>query len=188
MGASMNVGLCTKVSFSKSDTDKIKKHYPNVSDFQMAFEKETQLALSYYNVTESEGAYIFTVKPELLEPNDLLLFLKDFFSFSCNNEERYLEDCAEMFEKISQFNSAAEIMACIENVDDFIFRLYDARDEVHLSSGLYLPFKFNYVSLDTYHKAYIELEGALFSYLARLIQFKHPQPQAKLIKFFIDDY
>jgi hypothetical protein len=39
MGACMNVGLCTKVSFSKSDTNEIKKYYPNVSDFQMAFEK-----------------------------------------------------------------------------------------------------------------------------------------------------
>jgi hypothetical protein len=54
MGACMEVGLCTKVSFSKSDTEEIKKHYPNVSDFQIAFEKETHLALSYYNVIESE--------------------------------------------------------------------------------------------------------------------------------------
>jgi hypothetical protein len=152
----------------------------------MDFERETQLALSYYNVTESGGAYIFTVKPELLEPHDLLLFLKEFFSFKCNNKERCLKNYAEMFEKIAQLNSAAEIMACIEDEDDFSFDLYDARDDIKLSSGVYLPFKFDYVSLYTYHKAYIELEGALFSYLARLIQFKHPQPQAKLIKFFID--
>ena len=43
MGACMEVGLCTKVSFSKSDTDEIKKHYPNVSDFQMDFEEVTHL-------------------------------------------------------------------------------------------------------------------------------------------------
>jgi hypothetical protein len=182
----MNVGLCTKISFSKSDTDEIKKYYPNMSDFQMAFEKETHLALSYYDVTESDGAYIFAVKPELLEPNDLLDFLKDFFSFNCNDEEDCLKQYDEILEKIGQLNSATEIMACIENEENFILRLYDARDDVHLSSGLYLPFKFDYISLDTYYKAYIEFADALFSYLARLVQFRHSQPQAKLIKFFID--
>jgi hypothetical protein len=153
MGACMEVGLCTKVSFSKSDTDEIKKHYPNVADFQADFEKETHLALSYYNVIESDGAYIFNVKPELLEPKDLLLFLKDFFSFKCNNKERCLKNYIEMFEKIAQLNSAAEIIACIEDEDDFSFDLYNAIDAIKLSSGLYLPFKFDYVSLDTYHKA-----------------------------------
>jgi hypothetical protein len=186
MGACMNVGLCTKVYFSKNDTDKIKKSYPSVSDFQIAFEKETNLALSYYDVTESDGAYIFTVKQELLKPNDLLAFLKDFFSFQCNDDKHCLEKHREMLDKISQLNSAAEIMNCIENEEDFSLRLYDARDTVSLSSGLYLPFKFDYVALNTYYKAYIEFAEALFSYLARLIQFRHPQPQAKLIRFFID--
>jgi hypothetical protein len=31
----------------------------------MDFEKETHLALSYYDIVEYDGAYIFTVKPEL---------------------------------------------------------------------------------------------------------------------------
>jgi hypothetical protein len=186
MGACMNVGLCTKVSFSKSDTDKIKKHYPNVADFQIDFEKETDLALPYYNVVESDGAYIFTVKPELFEPHDVLLFLKEFLEFRCNSDEYCLRNYGEMFEKIAQFNSADELIVCIEDEDDFSFDWYDARDSVHLSSGLYLSFQFYYVSLGTYYKAYIEFADALFSYLARLIQFKHPQPQVKLIKFFID--
>lgn len=186
MGACMNVGLCTKVSFSKSDTDEIKKHYPNLADFQTDFEKETHLALSYFNVIESNGAYIFTVKSELFEPHDVLLFLKDFFGFKCNNEEYCLRDYGEMFEKIAQFPSAVELIACIENEDDFSFNGSDARDSVHLSSGLYLSFQFYYVSLGTYYKAYIEFADALFSYLARLVQFRHLQPQAKLIKFFIN--
>jgi hypothetical protein len=77
-------------------------------------------------------------------------------------------------------------MVCIENEENFSLRLYDAKDDVRLPSGLYLPFKFDYVPLDTYYKAYIEFAEALFSYLARLVQFRHSQPQAKLIKFFID--
>ena len=186
MGACLEVGLCTKVSFSKSDSDSIKKYYPNISDFQMDFEKETHLALSYYNLSEFEGAYIFNVKPELLEPKDLVLFLKEFFSFKCNNKVNCLARHNEMLERIEQLNCASDVIYCIENEEDFSLRLHDAKDAIHLSSGLYLPFKFDYVPLDTYYKAHIEFSAALFSYLARLIQFKHPQPQVKLIKFFID--
>ena len=185
MGACMNVGLCTEISFSKSDTDRIKECYQNVSDFQMDFEKETHLALSYYDVKESDGAYIFSVKQALLEPRDLLLFLQEFFNFSCDNDERCLKNHSEILEKIAQLNSAEEIIMCLEK--DEAFDLYEARDDVKLSSGLYLPFKFSYLSLDTYYKAYIEFAQALFSYLMRLVQFRHSQPQAKLIKFFIDD-
>jgi len=185
MGACMNVGLCTEVSFSKSDTDRIKECYQNVSDFQMDFEKETHLALSYYDVKESDGAYIFSVKPALLEPRDLLLFLQEFFSFSCDDEAYCLSKHGEMLEKIAQLNSVEEVIMCLEN--DEVFDLYEARDDVKLSSDLYLSFKFSYWSLDTYYKAYIEFAQALFSYLTRLVQFRHSQPQAKLIKFFIDD-
>jgi hypothetical protein len=142
--------------------------------------------LSYFNLSESEGAYVFNIKPELLEPKDLGLFLKEFFIFKSHNKERCLAKYHDILERIEQLNCASEVIACIENEDDFSLRLHDAMDDAHLSSGLYLPFKFDYVSLDTYYKAYIEFADALFSYLARLIQFKHPQPQAKLIKIFID--
>jgi hypothetical protein len=111
------------------------------------------------------------VKPELLEPKDLVLFLKEFFNFKCNNKERCLARYNEILKKIGQLNCASDVIDCIENEEDFSLRLYDAMDDVHLSSssGLYLPFKFDYVPLDTYHKAYIEFADSLFSYLARCV-------------------
>lgn len=186
MSASLEVGLCTKITFSKIDTDSIKKYYPNISDFQMDFEKETYFALSYCNFSEFEGKSIFSVKHELLEPNDLILFLQDFFSFKYNNQANYLKRYDKLFKRLEQFNTASELIACIENEDNFDINSYNSMSSVHLSSGLYLSFEFDYIQLDTYHKAYIELEGLLCSYLTRLVQFRHSQPQAKLIKFFID--
>jgi hypothetical protein len=98
MGACLEVGLCTKVSFSKSDTESIKK-----------------------------------------------------------------------WERIEQLNCASDVIGCIENEEDFSLRLHDTKDAIHLSSGLYLPFKFDYVPLDTYYKAHIEFSAALFSYFARCV-------------------
>ncbi|MGB4498464.1 MAG: hypothetical protein WBI40_07185 [Methylococcaceae bacterium] len=69
MGSYIHAGLCTKISFSKTDTIEIKKNFSTIDEFKQAVEDETNLVMQHFDGQEIKGSYIFTIKNELIEPN-----------------------------------------------------------------------------------------------------------------------
>lgn len=188
MGSYIHVGLCTKISFSKADTAEIKKNFSEIDEFKQAVEKETNLVMQHFDGQEIEGSYIFTIKNELLEPTKLLEFLNDFLAYWHFGDTRGFEFYHhEFLAKIANAKSAQEIIECAENEDDFDIQQYDFQQSMSIPSKMYIErFRIDCIPLLYHGKASMESTKPLFSYIERLLRLKHPQPQAEVIKFFLE--
>lgn len=192
MGAYIHIGLCTKISFSKKHTIEIKKHFQNIDEFKQVIEAENNLVMEYFDWQEIDDAYIFTLNPELLEPVALLEFLSDFLSYlhidTLKEEFEFLY--RDFLDKITQATSAQEIIACAENRNDYDIRLNHSYEYLgHIESKPFFNldnFQIDYIPLFHQGKAMLEVYNPLFSYIERLIRVKHTQPQASVIKLFLE--
>ncbi|MDD5214851.1 MAG: hypothetical protein PHQ03_04835 [Methylococcales bacterium] len=192
MGAYIHIGLCTKISFSKKHPLEIKKHFQNIDEFKDVIEKEKNLVMAHFDWQEIDEAYIFTLNPELLSPAGLLTFLDDFLSYlhidTPKEEFEFLY--RDFLNKIALATSAQEIIDCAKNRDDYDIRLNrDYESLGHIESKPFFNidnFQIDYIPLFHQGKAMLEVYNPLFSYIERLIRVKHTQPQASVIKLFLE--
>jgi hypothetical protein len=191
MGSYIHVGLCTKISFSKTDTIEIKKIFSTIDEFKQVIEEETNLVMQHFDGQEIEDAYIFTLNPELLEPAGLLEFLNDFLAYWHLGDKRGFEFYHdEMLEKVKNVKSAREIIEYAEDEDDFSIGFYHFHQPMYAKASktdLYIEnYRIDCVPLFCHGKASMESTEPLFSYVERLIRVKHSQPQASVIKLFLE--
>jgi hypothetical protein len=191
MGSYIHVGLCTKISFSKTDTIEIKKNFSTIDEFKRAVEEETNLVMQHFDGQEIEDSYIFTLKSELLEPDSLLEFLNDFFAYLHFGDKKGFEFYHnELLEKVKNSKSAREIIECAEDEDDFSISFYRFGQSMYATASktrLYIQrCQIDCVPLFYHGKTSMESTEPFFSYVERLIRVKHTQPQASVIKLFLE--
>ena len=80
MGQFIKFGLCTKISCPQKEKNKIDKYYKSFDQFVADFENKSHINIKLFNFYEEDDNYIFTIKDELLKPDGLTYFLKDFFA------------------------------------------------------------------------------------------------------------
>jgi len=191
MGAYIHIGLVTKISFSKKDSDKINNIFSNIDDFKSVLEKDTNLSMQYFEVNEIDGAYSFEVQKTLLEPSPLANFLADFFEFYYFGEPKLFEYAQnEIIAPVAALTSVDDLFGYTHDDKGNYFRAFKRESYLHHRKlpEIYIErFKFDYLLIEHHGKAWLETYEPFFSYIERLIRLKHSQSQANLVKLFLDE-
>lgn len=184
MGQFIKFGLCTKIVCPAKEKSKIDKYYKSFDEFIDSFEKQTQLKTELFNLHEKDNDYIFTIKDEFLAADGLNSFLKDFFCDIYDAEDLKIY-CDDIYQDIKTKNSAEELIEFAAEKPYQNFQLSESRCCVTAPIE-YIYLQYEYIVLFLNGKAYMECYSELFSYMEKLIRYRHKHPQAWAMKVFLD--
>ena len=185
MGQFIKFGLCTKISCPQKEKSKIDKYYKSFDQFFADFENKSHINIKLFNFYEEDDNYIFTIKDELLKPDGLTYFLKDFFA-DIYDEKDLKVYCDAIYENIKDKNSVDELIKFATKKRHQNFQL--TKSQCCLTSQFveHIYIEYEYIVLFLNGKAYMECYDELFSYMEKMIRFRHTHPQAWAMKVFID--
>jgi len=185
MGQFIKFGLCTEISCTENDKNKIEKNYKEFDDFIIAFEKQSNIRTNLFNLREENNGYIFTIKDELLAPKSLISFLKDFF-YDIYDEEHLKIYCDDIYDDIKSKNSAYDLIKFAEEKPHQNFQLSYSVGYIMSPGFERILMEYEYIVLYLNGKAYMECYNELFSYLERLMRGRHNHRQIGAMKIFLD--
>lgn len=190
MGANIEFGLVTHIAFSVEETEATKKYFSDIDHLKKVLTQEINLDMALFDLTESDEAYTFVIKEEILEPTKLLAFLNEFLhGIYLNDRESFNFYCGDLLGKVKELESAKEIIRCALDKNDYDIRSF--RVQQYMSKIVEVPFykgcfTISFIGLFHQGKAFLESYNPLFFYIERLIRSTHSHPQANVIKVFLE--
>ena len=185
MGQFIKFGLCTNIFCPEKEKNKINKYYNEFDNFITDFEKQTNIKTNLFNLREEDNGYIFTIKDELLAPDNLNGFLRDFF-YDIYDEEHLKIYCDDIYEDIKSKQSADDLIKFAEEKPHQNFQLSYSRNSVTAPFMESIYLEYEYIVLFLNGKAVMECYSELFSYIEKLIRARHIHPQSGAMKIFLD--
>lgn len=185
MGQFIKFGLCTKISCLEKEKNKIEKYYKKFDEFITDFEKQTNINANIFNLNEEDNGYIFSLKDELLAPNNLNKFLKDFF-YDIYDEKHLKIYCDDIYDDIKTKNTVHDLIEFAEENPHQNFQLSYSRGSITTPFIESVYLEYEYIVLFLNGKAYMECYGEFFSYIEKLMRARHTYPQIGAMKIFLD--
>lgn len=167
MGQYVCVGIQNKVSVPKSGLDKFKDQYSH--EELLEYFELTHLLYDVYGRRETEDAYVYQLKDELVE-QELLPFLKEFYPLRYQ-EKGYYEDALGAVEKCKNLKDLKKMMESSYDDFDDAFRIIEGNGLSFLSSDSfdrrYFSYSFQNVSLSMDGKILMESYGSFLGFVRR---------------------
>lgn len=167
MGQYVCVGIQNKVRVPKSGLDKFKDEYSH--EELLEYFEVTHLLFDAFERTETEDAYVYQLKDELVE-HELLPFLKEFYPLHYQ-EKDYYEDALEAVEECKNLDELKEMMELSYDDYDEAFQIIDGSGLSFLTSDNFdnrcFSYSFQNVSLSIDGKILMESYGSFLGFVRR---------------------
>lgn len=167
MGQYVCVGIQNKVRVPKSGLDKFKDEYSH--EELLEYFEGTHLLFDAFERTETEDAYVYQLKDELVE-HELLPFLKEFYPLRYQEKE-YYEDALEAVEECKNLDELKEMMELSYDDYDEAFQIIDGSSRSFLTSDNFdnrcFSYSFQNVSLSIDGKILMESYGSFLGFVRR---------------------
>ena len=186
MGQFIKIGLCTTITCPEREKNKITRYYKQFDDFITDFEKQTPIKSNLFNLQEENNGYVFTIKDELLAPDSLNEFLKDFFN-DIYDEDHLKTYCDPLYQIIKTKQNAADLIKFAEEKDHINFQISQSRSSVSAPFMENIYLEYEYIVLYINGKAFLECYSEFFAYIEKLISARYATHlQMGAIKIFLD--
>jgi hypothetical protein len=136
-------------------------------------------------LSEKDGGHLFTIKDDLLSPDSLNTFLKDFFHDIYEGEQSRIF-CDDIYDEVKTKNNVDDLIKFAEEKPYQNFQLSYSRSYVMAPYRTSIDIEYEYIVLFLNGKAYMECYNELFSYIEKLLRLRHALPQVWAMKVFLD--
>ena len=167
MGQYICVGIQNKVRVPKSELDKFKDEYSH--EELLGYFEVTHLLMDAFERRETEDAYVYQLKDELLEA-ELIPFLCDFYPLRYQ-EKKYYEGALRSVETCKNLSELKKRMETTYDDFDDAFQIIEDSSLSFLTSDSFdrrcFSYSYQNVSLSSNGKILMECYGSFLGFVRR---------------------
>lgn len=169
MGRYVCVGIQNKVSVPKSHLDEFKDEYSH--EELLAFFEQTHQMTDVFERSETEDAYVYQIKDEIVE-KELLPFLKDFYPIRYPEKKSY-EEALKAVEACKNIDELKKLMEESYSDYDNAFQIIEDGRSCYLNSDSFdrrsFSYSFQNVSLSIDGKILMEYYASFLGFIRRTL-------------------